>query len=84
MSVIEVNDTNYIREVQNSDLPVLLDFYATWCGPCQMLSPTIHALAEAQEDREAADASAEPGGGQETDAAGQGEDEDTEETSTEE
>ena len=45
----------------------------------------IHrALAEAQEDREAADASAEPGGGQETDAAGQGEDEDTEETSTEE
>ena len=51
MSVIEVNDTNYIREVQNSDLPVLLDFYATWCGPCQMLSPIIHALAEAQAGR---------------------------------
>ena len=45
----------------------------------------IHrALAEAREEREAADASAEPAGGQETDAAGQGEDEDTEETSTEE
>ena len=45
----------------------------------------IHrARAEAQEEREAADAAAEPGGGQETDAAGQGEDEDTEETSTEE
>lgn len=51
MSVTEVNDANYIREVQNSPLPVLLDFYATWCGPCQMLAPTIHALAEAHSDR---------------------------------
>ena len=51
MSVIEVGDANYIREVQNSDLPVLLDFYATWCGPCQLLSPVVHALAEHQAGR---------------------------------
>ncbi len=51
MSVMEVGDANYIREVQNSDLPVLLDFYATWCGPCQMLSPVVHALAESQAGR---------------------------------
>ena len=51
MSVIEVGDANYIREVHNSDLPVLLDFYATWCGPCKMLSPVVHALAESQAGR---------------------------------
>ena len=51
MSVIEVNDTNYIGQVQNSDLPVLLDFYATWCGPCQRLGPVVEELAEETQGR---------------------------------
>lgn len=49
--VVAVNDVNFIREVQNSDKPVLLDFFATWCGPCQMLAPTIEELAQELEGR---------------------------------
>ncbi len=46
MSVIKVKDHNYIAEVVNSEIPVLVDFSATWCGPCQRLAPTVHELAE--------------------------------------
>lgn len=46
MAVIEVNDSNFMAEVQNSEAPVLVDFYATWCGPCQMLAPVIHELGD--------------------------------------
>ncbi len=41
------NDNNFEAEVLNSDLPVLVDFYADWCGPCKMMSPIVHQLAEA-------------------------------------
>jgi thioredoxin 1 len=42
----EVNDVNFDTEVINSDLPVLVDFWAPWCGPCRALSPVIDQLAE--------------------------------------
>lgn len=45
MSVLKVDKNNF-SELKNSDKPVLLDFYADWCGPCQMLAPIVHEIAE--------------------------------------
>ena len=41
------NDSNFQQEVLNSELPVVVDFYADWCGPCKMIGPVIEQLAEA-------------------------------------
>ena len=46
MSVISINKNNFDSEVIASDRPVLLDFYATWCGPCRMLSPIVDKIAD--------------------------------------
>jgi len=45
-TVLEITDDNFETEVTNSALPVLVDFWAEWCPPCQMLAPTIQELAD--------------------------------------
>ncbi len=50
MSVINVNNNNFLEEVVNSDKPVLVDFWAEWCGPCRMLGPIIDEIAEERSD----------------------------------
>ncbi len=45
-NVLEITDENFSDEVLSSDVPVLVDFWAEWCQPCRMLTPTIEAIAE--------------------------------------
>lgn len=48
---MEVNDGNFEKEVLDSSTPVLVDFWAAWCGPCRMVAPELEKLAEEESDR---------------------------------
>ncbi len=50
MAVIEITKENFEAEVLQSEKPVLLDFWASWCGPCQMLSPVVDQIGEERAD----------------------------------
>ena len=50
MSVIKINKENFASEVLNSTKPVLLDFYADWCGPCRMVGPIVSEIANERSD----------------------------------
>lgn len=50
MSVVTVTSGSFEREVINANIPVLVDFYADWCGPCKMLRPTLEAISGERTD----------------------------------
>ena len=50
MAVIKLTNANFEQEVVQSDKPVLIDFYADWCGPCKMMSPVVEEVSDEMPD----------------------------------
>ncbi|MBN1794591.1 MAG: thioredoxin [Candidatus Omnitrophica bacterium] len=49
--LVEITDANFEAEITRSDTPCVLDFWAEWCGPCQMLTPVMHEIAGIYQDK---------------------------------
>jgi len=50
-AIIEVSDSNFESEVVNSDVPVLIDFWAPWCGPCRAIAPIVEEISSSYEGK---------------------------------